>query len=581
MKAELTPQKLRGGYYTPRPIADFLARWAVQRATDSVLEPSCGDGALIEAVLRRREGLGAGTVTGTTLGLELNPDEARTAANLMTKARYSGSIVVGDFFTYCRDTLLSDGLWEAIAPRFDAVVGNPPFIRYQHFPEGNREIAFQLMKRIGLHPNKLTNAWVAFLVCGAMTLKEDGRMAMVIPAELLQVSYAAEVRRFLTEFFERITLITFRNLVFPGIQQEVILLLAERTAGESHGIRTVELGSAADLAHFDFFESLNADLKPLDHGTEKWTKYFLPSREILLLRRLRTHDSVFSIRDIAEVDVGVVTGENEFFILRPSDARDLGLAKWSKRTISRSVQLAGLTLSSNDWRELRNQDSKILLFAPEQKPLEELPEAARTYIEAGEAKGHDTGYKCRIRKLWYNVPSMWIPDAFALRQVHRFPKLVVNDARATTTDTVHRVRFKSGVDGTQVAAAFLNSMTFAFAEVMGRSYGGGVLTFEPTEVEGLPIPLLGAEQLDQVFIDESLRRGDITAVLDHTDEILLRRHLGLSREEIAVLRGAWCRLRDRRINRRSSTQLPLLAVANQEIPTPSAAMYEPFEIVAV
>jgi adenine-specific DNA-methyltransferase len=554
MKVSATSQKLRGGYYTPSTISDFLVRWAVQRASDSVLEPSCGDGAFVESLLRRWRALGASAYSGHVVAVELDAEEAAKARARLGVGFPHAEVLTMDFFQYCRDTLFPDALWEAQAPRFDAVVGNPPFIRYQAFPDAHREIAFQLMRRAGLHPNKLTNAWVAFLVCAAMALADDGRLAMVIPAELLQVNYAAEVRRFLSEFFQRITIITFRCLVFPEIQQEVVLLLAERTAGESHGIWTVELRDASDLERFDFFESLNGQLKHLDHTNEKWTKYFLPNREILLLRRLRVADGVFRLQDVAEVDVGVVTGENDFFILRPSQARTLNISSVTERVISRSSQLVGLTLTESDWRNLEAEDSRVLLFRPGDREPDQLPKAVCEYIRSGEARGQDRGYKCRIRRLWYAVPSVWTPDAFALRQVHLFPKIVINEARGTSTDTVHRVRFKSGVSGRQVAGAFLNSMTLAFAETMGRSYGGGVLTFEPSEVEALPIPLLGSEHLDLEYIEERLRGDDIYAVLDHTDDVLLRQHLGLDHREMAGLRTAWERLRDRRIARKMRTR---------------------------
>lgn len=76
-------------------------------------------------------------------------------------------IHAGDFFAYCRDNLFEPHMFGLIASNgkgFDAVLGNPPFIRYQNFPEGHREVAFDLMRRAGLHPNRLTNAWVPFLV---------------------------------------------------------------------------------------------------------------------------------------------------------------------------------------------------------------------------------------------------------------------------------------------------------------------------------------------------------------------------------------------------------------------------------
>ncbi|MGH9851157.1 MAG: N-6 DNA methylase, partial [Blastocatellia bacterium] len=47
-----THQKLRGGYYTPQPVADFLAWWAIRSPRDRVLEPSCGDGILVESAIK-------------------------------------------------------------------------------------------------------------------------------------------------------------------------------------------------------------------------------------------------------------------------------------------------------------------------------------------------------------------------------------------------------------------------------------------------------------------------------------------------------------------------------------------------
>jgi adenine-specific DNA-methyltransferase len=137
-----------------------------------------------------------------------------------------------------------------------------------------------------------------------------------------------------------------------------------------------------------------------------------------------------------------------------------------------------------------------------------------------------------------------------LRQVHSFPKIILNKANSTCTDTIHRVRFRNGIEGKRVAAAFLNSLTFAFAEITGRSYGGGVLELEPNEAEKLPMPLAGADQLDLDEIDSLVRRNDIHAVLDITDDVLLRKGLGLNNDEIKMLRTIWEKLRKRRINRK-------------------------------
>ncbi len=74
---------------------------------------------------------------------------------------------------------------------------------------------------------------------------------------------------------------------------------------------------------------------------------------------------------------------------------------------------------------------------------------------------------------------------------------------------------------------------------------------EPNEAEKLPLPLVGADTLDLNELDRFLRQGDIYAVLDITDEVLLRRGLGLSVEETNMLRIIWQKLRDRRVNRKA------------------------------
>lgn len=551
-------QKLRGGYYTPQPIANFLAQWAIRTPSDKVLEPSCGDGVLIRAAGERMLALGtsAHTLVDLIVGVELDPQEAVKAASEIERLNGKDStpaIHIGDFFTYCRNNLLQESLFApplAENARFDAIIGNPPFIRYQNFPEEHRAIAFQIMQEAGFKPNRLTNAWLPFLVISTMLLTSKGRLAMVIPAELFQVNYAAETRRFLSDYFSKLTIVTFRELVFPDIQQEVVLLLGEHNGSLDTGIQVVELDNVADLARFDVQSDLADDFKPMDHSTEKWTQYFLERDEILLLRKLRTNPELTLSGEVLDVDVGVVTGQNDFFILTQQQAQEQSLEQFTQRIVARSAHLSGGIFSVEDWqRNLENGLRSYLLSAPAIR-FEELPSPLQKYVSKGESHNYHTGYKCRMRDPWYVVPSVWVPDAFMLRQVHAYPKLILNEASATCTDTIHRVRFINGADPRATTAAFVNSLTFAFSEVTGRGYGGGVQTFEPSEAERLFLPLRNSKELDLQAIDKLLRKNDITAVLDITDEILLIQGLGLSTKETRMLRGIWQKLRDRRINRK-------------------------------
>lgn len=517
-----SPEKLRGGYYTPAPIARWLADW-VSGGGPRILEPSCGDGSLLRQ-------LGPGT---RPLGVELFADEAAQARIAAPHA----DIIVNDFFNWFQEREV--GQW-------DGAIGNPPFIRFQNWTEPTRSNAFDVMRRVGMRPSKLTNSWVPFVVASALALRPGGRLGFVIPAELLQVTYAAQLRAFLVDQFSELTAIAFKRLVFEGILQEVVLLLGIRGEGPAR-IRVLDVQDAGALPSPDALRAA-PHVPALLHENEKWTKYFLDDRGITALRETRLSDALTRLGVLGSVDVGIVTGRNSFFVLRPSATDERGLHRHTVRLVSRSAHLNGVELRDADYVALEEDDALCHLLAvdPAVDPLSD--PALGAYVREGEAADVHRGYKCSIRPKWWVVPSLWYPDAFLLRQIYDHPRIIANTARATATDTIHRVRLLNGTPARSLAAASINSATFAFAEVMGRSYGGGVLELEPREAEDLPFPDPSALTSDDVRrVDELSRAGNLTAALDYVDERLLIPALGA--ETVGVLREVWSSLRDRRLTR--------------------------------
>ena len=532
--------KLRGGYYTPDKISEFITDWAVKTAADTILEPSCGDGSFLNAITHRLKILGATRqeVKKNVIGVELDSVEAEKAA------QYGTTVVCKDFFSYFREVVDDK-------KKFDAIVGNPPFIRYQNFNEEYREIAFTLMNKYGFKPNRLTNIWLPFLLLSCNALKPNGRLGMVIPAELFQVDYAAEARQFLSGFFDRLTIITFKQLVFDDIQQEVVLLLGERGC-EKHRIRIVELNNIEDLISQGQKCLDTAEQKQLDTGKDKWVKYYLTNEELQLLKKLDHDSRISNATDLYEVNVGLVSGENDFFILNRSVVAEHNLESTVLPIVSRSEQLKGIQLTEKDFDCLIDAGKKVFFFAPGNAEVDDLTKEQKEYIEYGEENGYNKNYKCRIRPKWYYVSSTWDADAFLIRQAHLYPRMILNKKNALVTDTLHKVRFLQGVQGECVAAAFLNTYTFALSETLGRSYGGGGLTFEPGEMRKFRIPMRGADQLDLSKIDGWQRKGEIDKILEYTDGVLLREGLGLTQYEIALLHSIWNKMRDRRMARKNS-----------------------------
>jgi len=553
--ADLDADKLRGGYYTSSKVAEWLCSWAIRNATDTTLEPSCGDGAFLSAAAQRYRSLGA---TGPQIARRLTGVEIQTSEAIKSQARLKEvvgaaakrMITNSDFF----------GWWQSTKePAFDAIIGNPPFIRYQSFPEPHRTRAMKIMTDEGLSPNRLTNIWVPFVVAAVASLKPGGRLALVLPAELLQVTYAAQLRSYLTDHFTRLDIVACNELFFENAEQEVVLLLAEGAlakASESNTCR-VALTAAATVDAITKQKPATllrrAEQKVIQHDSEKWLKYFLDNKQIKFMRELREASITAPMSEHASIDVGVVTGKNEFFVLSAEQVLALGLEGYTTPLVSRSVQLKGARLNKTDWKSLSAAGDRVHLLNISPDQAKRLNAKLRNYIEHGEQQKYHTGYKCSIRKPWFLVPSVWVPDGFAFRQIYDFPRMVLNTSGATSTDTIHRLSSK-GANAERIIANTYTWLTAASAEIEGRSYGGGVLELEPTEAERLLMPaqLNGAMPLTEA--DKLTRAGRLDDVLEENARVILMGHMGLSASDCTLLKGVWTKMRDRRMVRRRGSK---------------------------
>jgi len=547
LQKTMTDQKLRGGYYTPKIIRNFLVNWAVDSTTKSILEPSCGDGGFFKTVFE-----GEYKKIKEVVGIELNSEEAKKAEKIVSKFGKNSTIVNDDFFKYYVTTLEKK--------KFDVILGNPPFIRYQYFDEEQQNAAQQAMLSAGIKIDKLTNIWAPFLIASVTCLNEGGRLAMVIPGEIMHVNYSSKIRLFLSELQAKITLITFNQLVFPDVQQEVILLLIDKQKKPekienftNSKINIIQLKDVESLNFFDLNSIQLNQYKNVKPTEEKWTKFFLTKEQLKELVIIEKNSLVRKLGDLATVDVGIVTGANKYFVVNEDILKQYELENISLPLVGRSLHINGLIFEKKDWNEnKKKQIASHLLNFPDKK-YENYSELMKKYIEMGEKNNIHEGYKTGIRNRWYQVPSIWKPDAFLMRRSHKFPKLVLNNADSFTTDTMHRVKIKEDVDLQSLIFCFYNSITMASCEIIGRSHGGGVLEILPNDAETILIPYKKIVSKHLQKIDSMFRKDrEIDPILDYVDDILLKDHLNLSSKSISEFRTIQKTLTKRRLSRKQS-----------------------------
>ncbi len=528
---EATKEKLRGGFYTPPTIAKFILKWAFNGSNSpDVLEPSSGDGVFIKGIQKDRYKYKSITA------IEFDEIEAEKCNNLQVE---SCQVLNQDFHEFCIST----------KKKFDLIIGNPPYIRYQYFNRKQQEFAATIFEKADLKYSKLTNAWVSFVVGSSLLLKDNGKIAFVLPAEILQVSYAQPLREYLAKFYNKINIISFEKLVFPDIQQEVVLLLCEKNDSTSHMIEHLELKDAEELNKLDL-NKLKSPQKKIDFKSNKWTFYFLEQKEIDFLESIQKNKLVPKFSDFAKAEVGITTGSNPFFTVPLSIVKFYRLEKYARPLVGRSVQVPSAIFTEEDWIKNRNAEARThFLSFPKMSELNG-SKGAREYIAWGEENDIHKGYKCRIRDEWQIVPSQRISQALFIRRNNKYPKLIINKANAFTTDTMHRVSIKKDIDIEALTASYYNSLSFAFAEICGRSHGGGVLELMPNEVERILIPYHENNKELLPIIDKMIRRKeDISKLLKITNDKILNDNFGFSTKDISLADNIWKKLSSRRLNR--------------------------------
>ena len=504
----------------------------------TVLEPSCGDGVFIDA-LQDQNLL---YKVKELVAVEIEKDESEKVRKKYSEFKQI-EVYTKDFFEYYNQVLGKK--------QFDLILGNPPYIRYQYLTENQRKLQSKILTSHGMKANKLINTWVAFIVAAVQLMSEKGKIAFVIPAEILQVAYAEDLRLYLANNLAKITLITFEKLVFPDIEQEIIVFIGEK-GQEEKGIRIIEMNDLGDLSQLDLKKN---GFQKLQHVKEKWTEYFINTEEMLLVQQLRADRRFTKFSEYGIINVGITTGNNHYFSITEEISKQYHLDEVTLPLIGRSSHAHGIYFTQEDWKINKAAGKRARLITFPEIPYEDYPSEHKEYILLGEKNNEHSGYKCSTRDRWYIVPSVWVPDAFFLRRSNLYPKFVLNCCGAVSTDTMHRIKFNADVDPKNILLAYYNSISFAFTEICGRSYGGGVLEILPGEMGNILLPKI--ENIDLNLRDNILKEvdriirsnEDIEKALDLVDREVLADFLKIDSDICNRFRLIWKKMQKRRLKR--------------------------------
>lgn len=472
--------KERGAYYTPDPVAAALVRWAVRDDDERLLDPSCGDGRFIAC-------------HPNSTGVERNVD----AASAAKQRAPSGAVHQGDFFEWA----------EQSTERFECAAGNPPFIRYQTFAGDVRRRALRLCDDLGAPFSGLTTSWAPFLVVTASLLRQGGRMAFVVPASIGHAPHAAPLIDYLVGNFDAVRIVPIREKLFPHLSEDCWLLFAEGFGGSTRDIH---------FAPMERFRERDvpprvAELVPVDEWRVMWNRrlrpYLLEDSQRATYQEVAKRPDTLRLGIAASVGIGYVSGANEFFHLRPSEAKRWCIpGEFLHPTVRNGRVLPPRTVTAdtiNDW--YRSDEPMLLLRIPKNA---ELPRTVSHYLDSPQGQKARQTYKCRNRNPWYSVPDVRVPEFFLTYMSGIAPSLVRNEAAATCTNALHAVHLHNSRVGDGLLDAWGSTYVQLSCEIEGHALGGGMLKLEPGEAARIVLPSPEAAS----SLDDSVLEGAVSTL---------------------------------------------------------------------
>ncbi len=512
-------QVLLGQFYTPPAVAALLVALTVTGERPKILDPACGDGALLRGAYDwlAARGLSHAERLALLWGLELDPAGAEAAARGLQEPGEPASpqISSGDFFAREPDDL----------PRFDCILANPPYLRSQQQDDLDpdyRERLFLAAARAGVEADAKTDLFAFFVFHALRFMKVGARLGFVTPASWLTSNYASILQMLLTGEL-RLSAIVSSNVesFFSAVDVHTVLVLAERVdpaiAAPDAVLRFVSLLRPLDSLSAADVTALARDVHTVTHSYEdaqvrvrvvpaaqersalvgapgvarNWSIHL---RAPLSFERLFASPAFTTLGQIARVSLGYKSLQNEFYYVDTGTIAQYGI---EDRFLAPIVMLGDLDgqsyfqgpastrrvfLCREPEAALRGTGALRYIEAMAGRPVAQRKQSgpARTIREVLAAQGGGLWYGPKARP---HAAHIWLRKAFdTVYAPLLFAQAAVVDQRCNYLEPVAGSSW-------ELLAAVLTSSAFGYAlEICGAaSMGGGALEAATTRLRTYPV----------------------------------------------------------------------------------------------
>lgn len=363
-------RKVNGAFFTPNYIVDYIIAEINPDESAKCLDPSCGCGAfligLVEHFRKTTNKSVSEIIKENIYGSDILDYNIRRSKIILTLYGLlnNENLREDDFNLYFQDSLRSK--WDL---KFDAIVGNPPYVKFQDLTDDNRDYLINNWTSID---TGTFNLYFAFFELGSKLLSAKGNLGYITPNNYFTSLAGISLRKYFHGNQNVYKIIDFSHQKVFDAQTYTALTFLNNT--KNNIILYDKITN--DKTPETFLHNIQESENQLDDlNLKKWRLLKLNERENI--KNIETLGT--PIKDLFNIAVGIATLKDEIFFVDSKTSEGPYLIKETDEgifKIEKDITLPVYKISQfKNQKDIQNNTLRIITpYLPDTKNAIPIPE---------------------------------------------------------------------------------------------------------------------------------------------------------------------------------------------------------------
>lgn len=311
-------RKLNGAFFTPNYVVDFIVNEVKPQINDKCLDPSCGCGAFLVGLVeyyKKTFNKSVKTIIKDNIyGSDILKYNVKRSKIILSLFGLINNEIIedSDFNIYNQDSLKAN--W---SNKFEIIVGNPPYVKFQDLSDGNRTYLINNWKSI---KNGTFNLYFAFFELGHKLLTKEGKLGYITPNNYFTSLAGVSLRQYFLRNKCVTRIVDFRHKKVFDAQTYTAITFLDNNENKSILFDKIKDEQTCS----NFLVSVNGSPNYLENlNVKKWRLLKTQEQEnIRIIENIGT-----PIKQLFNIAVGIATLKDDVFFIDSANEKNGYLTK--------------------------------------------------------------------------------------------------------------------------------------------------------------------------------------------------------------------------------------------------------------